>query len=148
MAPVLIDTNILIYLFDQNDIARQDQSIQLLLDLENSGQGRLSVQSLAEFCAASTRKLHPPLTPKDAATQVERFARAFPVFNLTPFIVLEAARGVRTYQLSYFDAQIWASARLNQVPLIFSEDFASGTSLEGVRFVNPFAPDFNLTNWI
>jgi predicted nucleic acid-binding protein len=63
-------------------------------------------------------------------------------------IVLEAARGVREHSLPYFDAQIWATARLNQVPIILSEDFASGTALEGVRFVNPFEPDFVLENWI
>ena len=29
-------------------------------------------------------------------------------------IVLEALRGVRDHQISYYDAQIWASARLNR----------------------------------
>ncbi len=33
---------------------------------------------------------------------------------------------------SYFDAQIWATARLNQVPTIFTEDFTNGRRLEGV----------------
>jgi hypothetical protein len=33
------------------------------------------------------------------------------------------------------------------VATIFSEDFASGSTLEGVRFVNPFAPDFVLDQW-
>jgi len=42
---------------------------------------------------------------------------------------------------------LWATARLNQVPVIFSEDFASNSVLEGVRFVNPFAPDFSLEDW-
>jgi hypothetical protein len=40
--------------------------------------------------------------------------------------MLEAARGVRTYKMSYWDAQIWASARLHQIPVIFSEDFNGG----------------------
>ncbi len=56
-------------------------------------------------------------------------------------------RGVRDHQLSYYDAQVWATARLNQVPVIFSEDFNSNAPLEGVRFVNPFASDFVLENW-
>ena len=70
----------------------------------------------------------------------------FPVHNLTPMIVLEALRGVRDHQISYYDAQIWASARLNQIPAIFSEDFNQGV-LEGVRFVNPFLPDFDVARW-
>jgi len=50
--------------------------------------------------------------------------------------------------MSYWDAQIWASARLNQIPLILSEDFDAGAIIEGVRFVNPFAGDFELDDWL
>ena len=106
----------------------------------------MSVQSLSEFISVAVRKLG--LTPEDALRQAELWSRLWPIFNLTPIIVLEAARGVRDYSLSYYDAQIWAAARLNQVPLIFSEDFDSGAVLEGVRFVNPFAPDFVIVNWV
>lgn len=62
-------------------------------------------------------------------------------------IVLEAARGARDHGLAYYDAQIWASARLNQVPTIFSEDFTDGQVLEGVRFINPFSTNFRLEDW-
>jgi len=61
--------------------------------------------------------------------------------------VLTATRGVRDHVLSYYDAQIWATALLNQVPVIFSEDFNSGATLEGVRLINPFAAQFKLADW-
>lgn len=61
-------------------------------------------------------------------------------------IVLEALRGVRDHHLPYFDAQIWACARLNQVPVVFSEDFNPGF-LEGMRFVNPFLLDVDRDLW-
>ena len=80
--------------------------------------------------------------------QIDRFQTLWPVFLLTPLIVTEAARAVRDYQLTYYDAQIWATARLNGVPVIFSEDFQTGRTLEGVRFVNPFADDFRLDEWL
>ena len=147
MAAILIDTNVLVYLFDQNEPIKQDQAIRILRALELTGAGRLSVQCLAEFCAVSTRRLRPPLTRSEAAVQVERFVQVFPIFDLTPTIVFEAARGARDHSLSYYDAQLWAAARLNQVPVIFSEDFASGSYLEGVRFVNPFDADFDLAAW-
>ena len=72
----------------------------------------------------------------------------YPVIPLTDSIVLEAARGCRDYHLAYYDAQIWAAARLNQITVIFSEDFQDGQMLEGVRFINPFAPQFNLGPWV
>jgi len=147
MAPVLIDTNVLIYVFDHGDQSRQDQAIRVLQHLQTTGNGRLSAQSLAEFCAVTTRKLKPLLTRAEVVTQVERFVRAFPVIDLTPLVVIEAARGARDHSLAYYDAQIWAAARLNQIPVVFSEDFSSGSTLEGVKFVNPFASDFVLEAW-
>jgi predicted nucleic acid-binding protein len=144
----LIDTNLLVYVFDHGDPARQDQAIRVLQHLQLNGSGRLSAQSLAEFCAVTTRGLQPLLTRAEAATHVERFARAFRVLDVTPMIVLEAARGARDHGLAYYDAQIWAAARLNQIPVVFSEDFNTGATLEGVRFVNPFAADFALEVWV
>ena len=87
------------------------------------------------------------LTRAEAVVQVEHWARAFPVYTLTPQIVVTAVRGARDHRLNDYDAQLWATALLNQVPVIFSEDFASGSTLEGVRWVNPFAPEFVLEDW-
>jgi predicted nucleic acid-binding protein len=148
MAPILIDTNLLIYLYDQNEPIKQQQAQHVLNQLELNRSGRLSVQCLAEFFSVATRKLSPPLTAAHALRQVSLLARLWPVYDLIPMIVLEAGRGVRDYGLSYYDAQIWASARLNRVPVIFSEDFSDGTVLEGVRFVNPFGPAFSLETWV
>ena len=144
---VLIDTNLLIYTYDHQDARRQQQATSNLEALQLTGAGRLSVQCLAEFALAATRKINPRLTRAEALVQVERWARAFRVYDLTPQIVLTAVRGARDYRLPYYDAQLWATALLHQVPVIFSEDFASGASLEGVRLVNPFAPEFRLQDW-
>jgi predicted nucleic acid-binding protein len=146
--PILIDTNLLIYLYDPNQPERQDQSERVLEQLELTRSGRLSVQALAEFFSVATRKLSPNLTPAQALGQVTLFTRLWPVYDLTPMIIMEAGRGVRDHKLSYFDAQVWATARLNQVPVVFSEDFDDGSILEGVRFVNPFSQKFLLEKWL
>ncbi len=44
---------------------------------------------------------------------------------------------VRDYQFSFWDAQIWATAKLNQIPVVYTEDFIVGAAIEGVCFVNP-----------
>ena len=46
------------------------------------------------------------------------------------------------------NAQIWASAKLNQISLVLSEDFNVGGTIEGVQFVNPFVGDFRVENWL
>lgn len=147
MPPVLVDTNVLLYYYDQNSPAKQERAGLVLAYLRQLGTGRLSAQNLAEFVNAAMRKLDPPLTAAQAYEQVMLFGSAWTIFDLTPQIVLEAARGVRDYGLAYYDAQIWAAARLNQVSVIFSEDFQDGQVMEGVRFVNPFMDGFNMEEW-
>ena len=144
MAIILIDTNVLVYAHDRGSFAKQRQAIETLYRLQISGAGRLSAQCLAEFYVAATRGAQPILTPPEAAQQVDRLARAFRVFDITPMIVLEATRGAREHRMPYWDAQIWATARLNQIPVVLSEDFSAGSSIEGVRFLNPFAAGFDL----
>lgn len=146
--PALIDTNLLVYLFDPADQAKQDRAREVLDELHLNQAGRLSVQCLAEFFNVTTRGSEPLMTPAKALQQVERFQGLYPVFPLTVPIILEAGRGVRDHQLAYYDAQLWAAAHLNQMTLLLSEDFQSGRVLEGVRFVNPFADDFRLTDWL
>jgi len=38
--------------------------------------------------------------------------------------------------------------RLNQIPLVLSEDFRDGAVVEGARFVNPFGDGFDLAHWL
>lgn len=147
MPLILLDTNVIVYACDPGEPVKRERAGQVLRFLEQAGNGRLSVQTLSEFVSATTRRLRPPLTMTEATQQVERLMLSFPVFDLTPMVVLEALRGARDHQLSYYDAQVWAAARLNQAPVIFSEDFNNGATVEGVRFVNPFTSDFVLENW-
>jgi len=148
MPPILVDTNVLVYFYDQNSPEKQERANLVLDQLQQAGLGRLSTQALAEFVNAAMRKLDPPLTAAQAMQQASLFAAAWPVLDLTPQIVLEAARGVRDHGLSYYDAQMWAAARLNQIPVLFSEDFQDGQVLEGVRFVDPFSKIFDVEAWL
>jgi predicted nucleic acid-binding protein len=148
MPPILIDTNLLISLHDFQTPEKQIQAQQVLDYLELGKFGRLSVQNLAEFFNVSTHKLRPSLTPSQALQQINLFVSMWPVFDLNPLIVMEAGRGVRDHQLSYYDAQIWATARLNQVPVVFREDLQGRQILEGVQFINPFSPEFILAEWL
>jgi predicted nucleic acid-binding protein len=148
MAAVLADTNLLLYAHDSSNPVKQRTAIEVLAHLHASGSGRLSSQTLAEFFAAATRGARPLLSIARASQQVENFAASWIVFQLSPFIVIEAVRGVRAHQFSYWDSQIWATARLNQVPVVFTEDFNAGSTKAGVRFVNPFSDDFKLSDWL
>lgn len=144
MPAVLIDTNVLVYAYDRSEPAKQKRALEILDALAESKVGVLSAQVLSEFFNTITRKISSPLTVADAYKRLKNFAAAWPVLDVTELVVLEAARGVRDHQLAFWDAQIWAVARLNQIPLILSEDFRSDAVIEGVRFLNPFVPTFDV----
>ncbi|MFH1909176.1 MAG: hypothetical protein ABIL11_17640 [Chloroflexota bacterium] len=84
MHPILIDTNLLVYLYDQNEPVKQTRARQVLDALRQNQMGRLSTQALSEFVNASMRKLTPPLTAGEACEQVSLLAGFWQVFDLTP----------------------------------------------------------------
>lgn len=138
----LVDTNLLIYPLDARDPEKQGRAAALLLELVRQGGAVLPVQALSEFSSVALRRLQPPLPPEKVVSEVEQLITAFPVLPLTSAIVLEALRGSREHRFGYYDAQVWATARLHQIPLVLSEDFPGGAIVEGVRFVNPFTTAF------
>ncbi|MBI3400652.1 MAG: PIN domain-containing protein [Acidobacteria bacterium] len=148
MGEVLIDTNVLVYAHQPAEAAKYARAVRAVGVLIESGRARVSAQVLGEFVSAMTRGRRPILGTEDALAQAERLADAMPVLDVTRPIVLEAVRGVRQHRLSYYDAQIWATARLNQIAAIFTEDFQDGRRLESVQFVNPLRAGFDVDRWI
>jgi predicted nucleic acid-binding protein len=147
MTEILIDTNILVYVFDLAEIKKRALAIEVIRELRNSSMGCLSIQCLSEFFNATTRGSTPKLKIDDALNYTQDYLLAFPTFPLTQSVVLSAARGVKDHSFSFYDAQIWASALINEIPIIFSEDFTDGQVIEGIRFINPFVETFKLEKW-
>ena len=145
---ILVDTNVLVYAYDRSEPVKQRQAVEVLDTLTAHDLAVVSTQILAEFFVTVTRKISAPLTPSEAYGRLENLLQSWNILEMTGLVVLEAARGVREYQFSFWDAQIWAAAHLNQLRIVFSEDFNTHAVIEGVRFVNPFAPDFHISDWI
>jgi predicted nucleic acid-binding protein len=57
---------------------------------------------------------------------------------------LRATQGVKDHTLSYWDAVLWATASENFVPFILTEDQQHGRLVDDVRYLDPFAPDFDI----
>ena len=143
MPRYLVDTDVLVYAHDGADPAKQARAVEVLARVGRAPIGALPAQALSELASVALRKMKPPMPESLLFQQIEALERVFPVLPLTPAVVLEAVRAVRDYKLSYDDAQVWAVAKLAQVPVLLSEDFDSGACLEGVTFVDPFAPTFD-----
>jgi predicted nucleic acid-binding protein len=148
MTEILIDTNVLVYAHDLAEPEKRKQALRVIFELQQSRLGCLSVQCISEFFNTVTRGKSPMLDIQEAIEQAHVLINSFPVFPLTPMVATNAMKGVKEHSLAFYDAQIWACAHLNQISVIFSEDFSDGQTLEGVRFVNPFAEIFDLEKWL
>ena len=144
---IIVDTNILLYAYDRGQPVKQRRALEVLDHLALQRMGVLTSQVLAEFFVNTIKKLQQPLSIEEAYHCIENYLLSWEILDITGAIVLEAARGVRTYRMTYWDAQIWSSARMNQIPVVFTEDFGPRRIIEGVRFVNPFRADFEMEAW-
>ncbi|HEX4593135.1 MAG TPA: PIN domain-containing protein [Bryobacteraceae bacterium] len=145
---ILIDTNILVYLYDVLTPDKQSQALVIVRALEEHRGGAVSTQVLSEFFSVATSRLRPPLSAQSALSELERHVQVWTVLQVTADVVLAAARAVRDHQLNFWDAQLWAAAKVHGIGTIFSEDFNSGSTLGGVRFINPFEPRFHLPKFL
>lgn len=137
----LIDANVLVYAFDAGDRKRSARARAWLDALVERGAGALSVQALTEFANVALRRMHPAWSARDVSATVLDLSRAFDLVSVTPLVVVEALRGVDQHGMSFFDAQMWAAARLHQIPYLLTEDMAVGTTVDGVTVVDPFATE-------
>ena len=144
MAAFLVDTNVLVYAYAPGDQSKASRARACIRRLGDARNGAVSAQVLGEFFVVATRRLRPPLSTPTAEAIVTNLGRAWPVYDVTGVAVIEAMRAVRQYQFQYWDALIWATAKLNGVPNVLTEDIPSGGLVEGVRFEDPFQAGFEL----
>lgn len=136
----LVDTNILVYRFDDRFGAKQKIATEILRRGILDDSVRLPHQAVVEFVAAATRPIrgHVILERADARREAEEFLNQFTVLYPNEAIVRDAIRGCAAYGLSWFDAHLWAYAEHYGLAEILSEDFQHDRLYGTVRAVNPF----------
>jgi predicted nucleic acid-binding protein len=134
---VFFDTNVLVYAMDASDPARQDIAIDRFARAASEGGIVLSTQVLQEFYAVTTRKLQPPLSAAEAASQLSRLS-AFEVVGATAQSVLAAAGLARQHQLQWWDALILEAALRANARVLLTEDGQHGRRWGSLVIENPF----------
>ena len=138
----LVDTNILVYAFDPGDRRKQRIAAELLdlgLQLDSL---RLSHQTVVEFVSAVTRSRQdgkPLMSTAVALREAEELLAQFIVLYPNEALLRTALRGASAYQLSWYDAHMWAYAEYYGLGELYSEDFEHNRMYGTVRAVNPFA---------
>lgn len=136
----LVDTNILVYRFDNRFPAKQEIATAILRRGIVEDSVRLPHQAIVEFVAAVTRPIrgHSILKPAHALREAEELLKEFTVLYPNEAILRNAFRGCAAYQLNWFDAHLWSYAEHYGLEEILTEDLQHDRFYGTVRVVNPF----------
>src|SRR5690348_1844010 len=120
-AVTLVDTNVIVYRYDNRFPKKQAIARDLLRKGVVDGTIRIPHQAVMEFVAIATRtgrkgSLLPSIDPHQEG---ERLLSEFPILYPNEQIVREALQGAQHHQLSWYDAHLWAYAEHNGIPVLF-----------------------------
>ena len=131
---IFIDTNILIYSIDDNDIEKQSKADEIIVKLSENG-GVISTQVMQEFFNIATQKLK--LKKDYVKLLIQRLAECFIVHRKTEFDIYRAIDISINNQLSFWDSLILSAAISERCNIMYSEDLNDGQNVYGVKIINP-----------
>lgn len=138
--PPLIDTNVLVYLFDADAPEKRRISKDLVTACWRSERCySVSVQNLAEFSVVVTEKVENPM-PVEDVTRFIRNVQEFEGWNVVGYgsRTILAAHEIRDrYRVHFWDALLAATMIESSIDTIITED-AHLLRIPGITVVNPY----------
>ncbi|AFW01202.1 PIN domain-containing protein [Gluconobacter oxydans] len=131
--PVLLDTNILLYVCMEQDV----EKMRIAEDVLRHTDCHISVQSLNEMTNTLRRKTK--LSLDDIGELIADIRSLTTVHDLTTGIYARGWAIVRRYGLQTYDSMILACAIENGLETVLSEDMQDGLSIFDMAIIrNPF----------
>lgn len=138
-AEFFLDTNVLVYSFDERAPAKRAKAMELIERALHKREGLVSWQVVQEFLNVALHKWQAPLPPEDAREYLRSvllpLCRVFPGAD----IWAEALRIREESGLHYYGSLIVASALACGVKTLYSEDLQDGRRFGALKVRNPFA---------
>lgn len=136
----LIDTNILVYRFDNRFPKKQKVATEVLRRGIEQDSVRVPHQAIVEFIAAASRNVrgYVILPLADALREAEEMLKQFTVLYPDEAMLRLAIRGTAAYKLNWFDSHLWSFAEHYGLSEILTEDLQHDRFYGTVRVVNPF----------
>lgn len=133
-----VDTNVLVYLRDARNPAKQRAAAEWMGHLWETRSGRISAQVLQEYYVTVTAKLTPGMPPEEARDDIRAllvWAPPSPSSDVIEAAWIEQDR----WGFSFWDSMIVGAARGQGCRVLLTEDMTHGQDLDGIRVVSPFA---------
>jgi len=134
-AEYFLDTNVLVYAFDQTAPAKQKRA-RALIDIDRNWV--ISWQVVQEFSSVALHRFKKPVSPE--------FLAEFNELVLWPKCLVMPSRALyrnaieihERMQYRFYDALVLAAAVESGVPRLYTEDLQDGRRLGNLRIENPF----------
>ncbi|HEY0604084.1 MAG TPA: PIN domain-containing protein [Herpetosiphonaceae bacterium] len=134
VVPVFIDTNIWLYAFNQSQDKQKHQLAKRLI--RQTSRIVVSTQIVNEGSANLLRKFQ--ASESDVRKIIRSFYRKYIVIELNRNVVLNASDLRGSYNLSFWDSMIVASAFAAGATILYSEDMQHGLVVQNqLSIVNP-----------
>ena len=132
---VFLDTNVFLYAFLNQDVAKKAKAAMLIAQSVKDCNGYVSMQIVKEFCNVMVKK-----SGKSAA----EMGRAIGIFAKMQMVeaslklVQRALEICEAFNVQFFDSLLLASAERAGCGVLYTEDLNDGQLYGSVRAVNPF----------
>lgn len=134
-----LDTNVLVYSFDETAPAKREKSRELIGAALRTGRGAISWQVVQEFLNVALHRWEQPMDAREAVEYLG--ATLEPLCSVFPTTTLwRSALSLQTgSQYRLYDSLIIASALQCGAKVLYSEDLQSGRRFGNLELRNPFA---------
>ncbi|KAA3662094.1 MAG: PIN domain-containing protein [Calditrichaeota bacterium] len=134
-----LDTNIIVYSFDDSQPEKQQTAQNLIRNALTNLNCCISFQVIQEFLNVATQKFQTPLTTSDCVNYMTRvlepLCEIYPNFELYR-TALEIKEG---WRYSFYDSLIIAAALNANCTILYSEDLQNQQRIKNLQISNPFA---------
>jgi predicted nucleic acid-binding protein len=138
-AKCFLDTNILVYLFDQSEANKHQKIKQIFAELGQTTEMYISAQVVNEFIVVASQKIQHPIPLDEVEHILDFFKRRLHIIPLNLGTSLKAIEYARRYGYSFWDCLILASALETQCSILYSEDMQHEQIIENtLTILDPF----------
>ena len=133
-----LDTNILVYSFDQSTTRKSAEADRLIKQALTTGKGVISYQVVQEFFNVAYRRFPEPMHLEQAEQFLATVLRPLWAVYSSPSLCIRALQILDRFRLQWYDALIVAGALEAKCGILYSEDFQNGQRVGDLEIRNPF----------
>ena len=130
-----VDTNVLLYTFQDEDSRKRDLAIDLVALLARERRGVLSTQVLLELFNNLVRKVR--VSPLTASRMTAAFCE-WPIVDSDTALVMRGMARATESRLAIWDAMMVEAALRAEATTLYSENLNHGQRFGALQLVNPF----------